>query len=280
MSRMEDTKRLQEWKQRVAVAEAKVSVLQTLLVEQTGQYERLRAIYNDCVVTVKTKGTVTPSETTKPEPRRATKPERKVVKQRQSAPAQDRHDPDASAAVAGAIGGVVGGMISGGGRGRSGTVGGGTRTQRGGRSGGGSGSCAGGQCGSPGGLGGGGFTISDIRVKRDIFEVGRLANGLGLYSYRYDGSYQYYVGVMGHEVAKINHAAVRRGPDGYLRVNYQRLGLKEMTWDEWRASPRQSGATLISFGSTYCDQRQQTLALTFSKLSSRDAHVCSGSQPE
>jgi hypothetical protein len=29
--------------------------------------------------------------------------------------------------------------------------------------------------------------------------------------------------------------AVRRGTDGYLRVDYARLGLRAQTWDQWVA---------------------------------------------
>jgi hypothetical protein len=75
--------------------------------------------------------------------------------------------------------------------------------------------------------------ISDIRVKRDIVQVGRLPSGLGLYRYRYKWSDEIYVGVLAQEVAKVAPAAVRRGLDGYLRVNYRRLDLKFMTWSEW-----------------------------------------------
>jgi len=78
--------------------------------------------------------------------------------------------------------------------------------------------------------------MSDIRLKQDIVPVGRLENGIGLYRYRYTWSDQVYVGVMAQEVAEIFPAAVVRGPDGYLRVDYGRLGLRLMTWNEWVAS--------------------------------------------
>jgi hypothetical protein len=79
-------------------------------------------------------------------------------------------------------------------------------------------------------------TISDIRLKRDIEQVARLDNGLALYRYRYKWSDQVYVGVMAQEVALVRPDAVVRGADGYLRVNYGRLGLHLMTWEEWVAS--------------------------------------------
>jgi hypothetical protein len=79
--------------------------------------------------------------------------------------------------------------------------------------------------------------LSDRRLKRDIVQVGRLANGLALYRYRYLWSDTEYVGVMAQDVAEAVPDAVMRGADGYLRVDYARLGLRLMTWPEWaRAS--------------------------------------------
>ncbi len=85
-----------------------------------------------------------------------------------------------------------------------------------------------------------GYTIaaSDIRLKRDIALLSRLDNGLGLYRYRYLWSDQVYVGDMAHEVEKVMPEAVARGADGYLRVDYQRLGLRLMTWHEWTESSK------------------------------------------
>ena len=40
---------------------------------------------------------------------------------------------------------------------------------------------------------------------------------------------------MAQEVAKIVPSAVSRGYDGYLRVNYNQIGFKFMTWDAWKA---------------------------------------------
>jgi len=80
------------------------------------------------------------------------------------------------------------------------------------------------------------FLVSDARLKRDITLVGRRDDGLGLYSYRYLWSDTVYVGVMAQEVALLRPDAVVRGDlDGYLRVDYSRLGLKLMTLPEWDA---------------------------------------------
>ena len=81
-----------------------------------------------------------------------------------------------------------------------------------------------------------GALASDIRVKRDIVPVGHLANGLRLYRYRYVWSSTLYVGVIAQEVLEVVPAAVTRGRDGYLRVDYRRLGSRLQTWDEWVAS--------------------------------------------
>ena len=78
-------------------------------------------------------------------------------------------------------------------------------------------------------------TPSDVRLKRDIALIDRLPSGIGLYRYRYRWSDQVYVGVMAQEVVRIVPDAVMQGPDGFLRVNYARLGLRLLTWDEWLA---------------------------------------------
>ena len=76
---------------------------------------------------------------------------------------------------------------------------------------------------------------SDIRLKRDIVLLDRLANGIGLYAYRYLWSDTVYVGVMAQEVAAIVPGAVTRAPDGFLRVDYARLGLRLRTFAQWQA---------------------------------------------
>jgi len=81
-----------------------------------------------------------------------------------------------------------------------------------------------------------GVVCSDMRLKRDIMAVGHLENGLALYRYRYLWSKQVYVGVMAQEVNAIAPETVQRGSDGYLRVDYSRLGLHLQTWEEWSAT--------------------------------------------
>lgn len=88
-----------------------------------------------------------------------------------------------------------------------------------------------------------GCVPSDVRLKHDIVLVGRLKDGLGIYRYRYLWSDTVYVGVLAQEVALDRPDAVVKGPDGYLRVDYGKLGLKLMTeaeWDLFRARHRLS----------------------------------------
>jgi len=87
-----------------------------------------------------------------------------------------------------------------------------------------------------GGGGGGHGRRSDIRLKHDIVLVGHLDNGLGYYRFSYNGSDKAYVGVMAQEVQAVMPEAVVRGSDGYLRVYYNRLGIRMQTWNEWVAS--------------------------------------------
>jgi hypothetical protein len=105
--------------------------------------------------------------------------------------------------------------------------------------GGGGGARASGGGGGRGGGGGGGGRRSDINSKHDITLIGWLDNGLGFYRYSYNGSDKAYVGVMAQEVQTVMPGAVARGRDGYLRVFYDKLGLKFETYDHWVASGAQ-----------------------------------------
>jgi len=87
--------------------------------------------------------------------------------------------------------------------------------------------------------------VSDVRLKRDTALLERLPNGIGLYRYRYTWSDQVYVGVMAQEVATIDPDAVMRAPDGYLRVNYARLGMHLRTWDDWVAGRQRDASPLM-----------------------------------
>lgn len=125
----------------------------------------------------------------------------------------------------GGRGGGGGPAFAGGGRGGGGGFAGG-----GGRGGGGFGG------GGGRGGGGGGGRRSDIALKHDVVLLGHLDNGLGYYRFSYLGSQKAYVGVMAQEVQTVMPDAVRRGNDGYLRVHYDRLGLKFRTYRDWLAA--------------------------------------------
>jgi hypothetical protein len=103
------------------------------------------------------------------------------------------------------------------------------------RAGGGGGGGRGGGGGGRGG-GGGGGRRSDIALKHDIVLLGHLDNGLGFYRFSYNGSDKAFVGVMAQEVQTVMPGAVVRGSDGYLRVFYDKLGVKFETYDQWIAS--------------------------------------------
>jgi hypothetical protein len=87
-----------------------------------------------------------------------------------------------------------------------------------------------------GGGGRGGGRRSDINLKQDILPLARLNNGLELYRFRYTGGDPtLYVGVMAQDVEKVDPGAVWRARDGFLRVDYDRIGVKFMTWKAWLA---------------------------------------------
>ena len=74
---------------------------------------------------------------------------------------------------------------------------------------------------------------SDLRLKTDVVLLQHLDNGLGVYRFRYKWSDQVYVGVIAQEVEQVSPAAVWRDGDGYLRVDYKKIGFSRQTWDEW-----------------------------------------------
>jgi Chaperone of endosialidase len=109
----------------------------------------------------------------------------------------------------------------------------------------------GGRGGFHGGRGGGrGGRRSDFRLKHDITLLGRLDNGLGLYRFIYNGGKTAYVGVISQEVQKVVPQAVTRGSDGYLRVFYDKLGVKFDTYDHWIATGAQFPALIWTWTQT------------------------------
>jgi hypothetical protein len=67
--------------------------------------------------------------------------------------------------------------------------------------------------------------------------LAQLNNGLQLYRFRYKGNdHTAYVGVMAQEVQKVDPGAVTADRQGFLRVDYDRIGVKFMSWNAWRAN--------------------------------------------
>lgn len=82
-------------------------------------------------------------------------------------------------------------------------------------------------------------TLSDRRLKTDIRYLRTTADGIRLYAFRYRGADPTtYVGVMAQDLLGTEYAAaVILGTDGYYGVDYARLGLRMLTWDEWSSAP-------------------------------------------
>jgi hypothetical protein len=76
---------------------------------------------------------------------------------------------------------------------------------------------------------------SDRRLKTDIVAVGMLGAGIPLYRFRYIGQQEVYVGVMAQDVLPLVPEAVITDASGYMRVDYQRLGTRMMSLQEWEA---------------------------------------------
>lgn len=70
--------------------------------------------------------------------------------------------------------------------------------------------------------------LSDKEVKTGVRFLRKLSSGVNLYAYKYifdDERVEERVGVMAQEVEEIMPDAVEKGDDGFLRVNYAKLGL-------------------------------------------------------
>jgi hypothetical protein len=74
---------------------------------------------------------------------------------------------------------------------------------------------------------------SDRRLKTGVARVATLPCGLGLYRFKYLWGHIEYVGVIAQEVLDVMPAAAVKGADGFLRVDYQMLGLEMLTYDAW-----------------------------------------------
>jgi len=72
--------------------------------------------------------------------------------------------------------------------------------------------------------------FSDVRLKKDIKQIGKLPNGMNLYKWAWNkigkaiGADKFPTfGVLAQEVQKTNPEFVVKGDDGYLRVNYSKI---------------------------------------------------------
>ena len=77
---------------------------------------------------------------------------------------------------------------------------------------------------------------SDAELKTDIVPIGKLGNGIGFYSFRFKWDWTPYVGVIAQEVLKTMPDAVERGDDGWLRVDYGKVGAPFMRLEDWKRS--------------------------------------------
>lgn len=69
----------------------------------------------------------------------------------------------------------------------------------------------------------GSVAASDRRLKKNIFKIGRLANGLNLYQFSYINNMGPYIGVMADEVAEIQPEALGPVLHGYMTVDYSKI---------------------------------------------------------
>jgi hypothetical protein len=68
------------------------------------------------------------------------------------------------------------------------------------------------------------FTISDRRLKKDVVQVGKLADVLPIYEYSYLGGRQRHRGLMAQDVERVAPSAVSEvGNTGYKAVAYDRV---------------------------------------------------------
>ena len=76
---------------------------------------------------------------------------------------------------------------------------------------------------------GGGLALasafSDSRLKENIKPIGKLPNGVPIYSYKIKGTDLPQIGVIAQEAQLYRPNAVHLDPSGYLKVNYQEVAV-------------------------------------------------------
>ena len=76
---------------------------------------------------------------------------------------------------------------------------------------------------------------SDRRLKRNIRALEKSSMGLQLYAFQYLWSDTVFVGVMAQDLLdqpEFSHA-VSKMPEGYYQVDYDAIGMKMTTYDQW-----------------------------------------------
>ena len=64
------------------------------------------------------------------------------------------------------------------------------------------------------------MSLSDERVKHDKHKIGETKDGMGIYSFKYNGTDKTQIGLMAQEVAKRKPQAVRKTASGLMAVDY------------------------------------------------------------
>lgn len=79
-------------------------------------------------------------------------------------------------------------------------------------------------------------SLSDKRLKANIVAIGKSADGLIIYSWKYKADpATTWVGVMAQDLVVSHPDALVMGADGYYRVRYDKLGVQMMTLEQWTA---------------------------------------------
>jgi hypothetical protein len=138
------------------------------------------------------------------------------------------------------------GMFHSGGAGAGGAGAGGAGASGAGAGGAGAGGAGAGGAGAggagAGGGGGAGGSWSDRRLKRNIVRLGATISGLPLYRFEYIWGGPVYVGVMAQDVAIVRPDALITDASGYYRVDYDKLGLRLETLEDYQRRLRGKAA--------------------------------------
>jgi hypothetical protein len=78
-------------------------------------------------------------------------------------------------------------------------------------------------------------TPSDRLLKTDIAQVGSLRKDIPLYRFRYIDGAETYVGVMAQDVLPVMPEAISTNEQGFMLVDYAKLGTRMVPWAEWQA---------------------------------------------